>query len=99
MTSRHPAELRGRQNECAVLDALVGRLQPGERQVLVLRGEAGVGKTALLDYLASGLTPIAGSVGRPVSSPRWSCPSPACISCARRCSTMSIVCPDPSGMR
>jgi DNA-binding CsgD family transcriptional regulator/tetratricopeptide (TPR) repeat protein len=37
---------------------LVGRLQLGERQVLVLRGEAGVGKTALLDYLASRVTPM-----------------------------------------
>ncbi len=57
MTSRHPTELRGRENECAVLDALVSRLQLGERQVLVLRGEAGVGKTALLDYLASKVRP------------------------------------------
>ena len=58
VTSRRPAELRGRENECAVLDALVGRLQLGERQVLVLRGEAGVGKTALLDYLASKVSPM-----------------------------------------
>ena len=58
MTSRRPAELRGRENECAVLDAFVGRLQLGERQVLVLRGEAGVGKTALLDYLASKVSPM-----------------------------------------
>ena len=51
-------ELRGRQSECATLDALVGRVRAGASQVLVLRGEAGVGKTALLDYLASGLRPI-----------------------------------------
>ena len=50
-------KLRGRESECAVLDSLVGRLQTGESQVLVLRGEAGVGKTALLDYLASALQP------------------------------------------
>jgi DNA-binding CsgD family transcriptional regulator len=50
-------KLLGRQNECAVLDALLGRLRLGERQVLVLRGEAGVGKTALLDYLASQVLP------------------------------------------
>ncbi len=49
--------LRGRQPECATLDALVGRLRGGVSQVLVLRGEAGVGKSALLDYLASALPP------------------------------------------
>ncbi|WP_328520462.1 ATP-binding protein [Kribbella sp. NBC_00359] len=52
-----PTELRGRQSECATLDALVARVRAGASQVLVLRGEAGVGKTALLDYLASGLGP------------------------------------------
>ncbi len=58
MTShRLPTELRGRQSECATLDALVGQVRAGASQVLVLRGEAGVGKTALLDYLASGLRP------------------------------------------
>ncbi|TCN41858.1 putative ATPase [Kribbella orskensis] len=58
MTSpRLPRELRGRQSECATLDALVAGVRAGASQVLVLRGEAGVGKTALLDYLASGLGP------------------------------------------
>ncbi len=59
-------KLRGRQTECAALDALVGRLHAGGSQVLVLRGEAGVGKTALLDYLASGVEPrcrVARAVG------------------------------------
>jgi DNA-binding CsgD family transcriptional regulator len=50
-------ELRGRQSECATLDALVSKVRAGASQVLVLRGEAGVGKTALLDYLASSLHP------------------------------------------
>lgn len=58
MTSpRLSTELRGRQSECATLDALVAGLRAGASQVLILRGEAGVGKTALLDYLASGLGP------------------------------------------
>jgi hypothetical protein len=43
--------LRGRRSECEALDRLVVRAQAGESQVLVVRGEAGVGKTALLDYL------------------------------------------------
>ena len=42
--------LRGRRSECAVLDALVAGMRGGRSGVLVVRGEAGVGKTALLEY-------------------------------------------------
>lgn len=41
--------LRGRDRECRTLDALIAAVPSGS-QVLVLRGEAGVGKSALLDY-------------------------------------------------
>ena len=44
--------LRGRDAECATLRGLVAAIQSGDSRVLVLRGEAGVGKTALLDYTA-----------------------------------------------
>ena len=44
-------ELRGRTNECEILDNLLNGARAGRSQVLVLRGEAGIGKTALLDYL------------------------------------------------
>jgi DNA-binding CsgD family transcriptional regulator len=44
--------LRGRANECAMLDELLDAVREGESKALVLRGEAGIGKTALLDYLA-----------------------------------------------
>lgn len=44
--------LRGRREECAALDRLVSTVRSGQSQVLVLRGEPGVGKTALLEYLA-----------------------------------------------
>ncbi len=43
--------LYGRRRECAALDGLVDRVRGGRSAVLVLRGEAGIGKTALLRYL------------------------------------------------
>src|SRR5882672_6042916 len=53
--------LRGRASECETLRGLISTVRLGSCQVLVLRGEAGVGKTALLDYvseLASGFRSI-----------------------------------------
>jgi DNA-binding CsgD family transcriptional regulator len=46
------AELRGRLDERGFLDRLIDAVRAGESQALVLSGEAGVGKTALLDYVA-----------------------------------------------
>ena len=52
-TSGRPGpRLRGRDSECELLDRLIGAVRAGESRALVLRGEPGVGKTALLDYLA-----------------------------------------------
>src|SRR4051812_15781317 len=48
---RMPAPLlRGRHAECAALDRLVDSALAGDSGVLVLRGEPGVGKTALLEH-------------------------------------------------
>jgi len=44
--------LRGRSGEVSVLADLVAAVRSGESRVLVVRGEPGVGKTALLDFLA-----------------------------------------------
>ena len=44
--------LVGRRSECEVLDRLLADVRAHQSRVLVLRGEAGVGKTALMDYLA-----------------------------------------------
>ena len=53
--------LRGRGSECALLDDVISGIRRGESRSLVLRGEAGIGKTALLEYLiasASDLTVV-----------------------------------------
>jgi DNA-binding CsgD family transcriptional regulator len=43
--------LRDRTSECATLDRLLEAVRTGESQALVVRGEPGVGKTALLDHM------------------------------------------------
>src|SRR3954447_20475641 len=43
--------LLGRRAECDTLSSLVAAAKAGRSQVLVLSGEAGIGKSALLDYL------------------------------------------------
>jgi hypothetical protein len=45
------AGLLGRQSEGQVLDGLLAGVRAGRSGVLVLRGEAGIGKTELLTYL------------------------------------------------
>jgi len=57
MAAPHPrrtraTQLRGRRAELRVLDDLVAAVRAGESRVLVVRGEPGMGKTALLDHLA-----------------------------------------------
>ena len=57
------AELLGRRDECEALDRLVADVLAGSSRVLVLRGEAGVGKSALLAYLSGRVTNEAGRGG------------------------------------
>jgi hypothetical protein len=52
MTARRPPVLLGRASEREALDRLLGNVRGGQSAVLVVRGEAGVGKTALLRYCA-----------------------------------------------
>ncbi|WP_127508410.1 ATP-binding protein [Actinoplanes solisilvae] len=44
-------ELRGRDEECAALDELLSDGSAGHSRVIVLRGDAGVGKSALLRHV------------------------------------------------
>lgn len=49
--SRSPQGLLGRRDECRVLDDLVVGVRCGRSAALVVCGQAGIGKTALLDYV------------------------------------------------
>src|SRR5882757_778709 len=49
---RRAMELIDRHDECGVLDGLLEAIRAGESRALVVSGEAGVGKTALLEYLS-----------------------------------------------
>ncbi|MFF1613835.1 AAA family ATPase [Amycolatopsis sp. NPDC058278] len=55
MSGREP-ELVGRGEELAALDGVLAAARAGRSRVLLLRGEAGIGKTALLDYVAARAT-------------------------------------------
>jgi len=46
-----PAGLTDRSTECQVLDRIVEGVRAGESRALVVHGEPGVGKSALLEYL------------------------------------------------
>ena len=50
---RRAAPLRGRNSEAGALGRIVEAVRAGESRVLVIRGEPGVGKTVLLDLLAT----------------------------------------------
>jgi DNA-binding CsgD family transcriptional regulator len=53
MTVERLPELQGRSGEHAVLDRLLADARRGRSAVLVIRGEAGLGKTALLRHAAA----------------------------------------------
>ncbi|MDT4963356.1 MAG: hypothetical protein QOF87_3003 [Pseudonocardiales bacterium] len=44
--------LWGRREQCRVLDGMLAEVRAGRSRALVVRGEAGIGKTALLNYAA-----------------------------------------------
>ena len=86
--------LFGRKSECEALDRLLTDAISGTSQVIVLRGDAGVGKSALLEYLShrAAAWHIASAVG---VNRRWSFPTAASINFVGRCLITSIRLPDP----
>jgi DNA-binding CsgD family transcriptional regulator len=50
--NRAATALRGRSEECRTLDGLLDQVRTGRSSTLVIRGICGVGKSALLDYVA-----------------------------------------------
>src|SRR6201996_5267584 len=50
--ARGPAGLIGRVGERGVIDGLIEDVRSGHSKVLVMHGDPGIGKTALLGYLA-----------------------------------------------
>ncbi|MFJ2399352.1 AAA family ATPase [Streptomyces sp. NPDC087843] len=53
MSGDGPERLRGRRREYEALEELVSEVEAGRSAVLVLRGDAGIGKSALLESLAA----------------------------------------------
>ena len=53
MTARRPPVLLGRAAELELLERMLRNVHGGQSAVLVIRGEAGVGKTALVDRCAA----------------------------------------------
>src|SRR3954454_16816852 len=51
MATAQTLGLLGRRSECETLDRVVASVRAGRSAVLVVRGEAGVGKSALLAWL------------------------------------------------
>ncbi|WP_350277874.1 AAA family ATPase [Kribbella sp. HUAS MG21] len=56
MSSWRDQALIGRQAELARLDELIEAARSGESRVLVLQGEAGIGKSALIEYAVTSAT-------------------------------------------
>lgn len=61
-------DLVGRQRECAALDDLLAGLREGTSRVLVVRGEAGIGKSVLLEYAAAHASRVKVTWGRGVEA-------------------------------
>src|SRR6266849_8990290 len=78
------AELTGRRSERDLLDRLIEAVRTGESRALVVRGEPGVGKTALLEYIAEQAAGCRIARAAGVQS-EMELAFAGCTSCWRRC--------------
>ena len=66
--------------EAEAIERVLAAARDGLSAVLVLRGESGIGKTALLDHAVENASDL--QVARsPESSRKWISGSPACTNC------------------
>ena len=93
-----PPTLRGRTPECALVDGLIADIRQSESRSLVVHGEAGIGKTALLEYLIASTPDLTVLRAAGVES-EMELAYRACISCAGRSSIDSERLPPRSGLR
>ena len=99
VTSDAGPALRGRRNECDALDRLLTERAGGS--------EPGAGRARRAGRREVGVAGVRWCEARPgvawrrrlASSTRWSSPTRACISCARRCSICASGCPARSVTR
>ncbi|MFD0431370.1 ATP-binding protein [Streptomyces zhihengii] len=75
--------IAGRPAELAAVTALLDGVRSGTGRALVVRGEPGVGKSALLRHAAGRAAPRE-SCGPPAPNRRAVSPSPPCTSCCGR---------------
>src|SRR5262245_23853328 len=59
--AKSPPQVVGRDNALSLIQDRLGRMLAGERQIVFVTGEAGIGKTALVDTFARGIA-AAGNV-------------------------------------
>jgi hypothetical protein len=77
--------LHDRRVERGVLERLLAAVHGGQSGVLVVSGDPGIGKTALVESVIASASGFRVLAGRWVWSQRWSLRSRRCSSCARRC--------------
>ena len=80
--------LRGRNEQCRLIDALIAEAGSGRSRVDGAAGEPGIGKSALMQYAAKQARTFTWPAPTG-SSRKWNCPTPRSINCADRCSITS----------